>query len=46
LRIDESGVELLNRPRPTQGCRVSRRRRRKRRMRRKKEREDEGEEGG
>jgi hypothetical protein len=28
-------VELLNRPRPTQGCRVNRRRRRRRRRRRK-----------
>jgi hypothetical protein len=27
-RIDKSGVELLKRPRPTQGCRVNRRRRR------------------
>jgi len=27
-RIDRSGIELLNRPRPTQGCRVDRRRRR------------------
>jgi len=25
---DRSGIELLKRPRPTQGCRVSRRRRR------------------
>jgi hypothetical protein len=25
-RIERSGVELLNRPRPTQGCRVDRRR--------------------
>ena len=27
-RIERSGTELLNRPRPTQGCRVNRRRRR------------------
>jgi len=27
LRIDRSGIELLNRPRHTQGCRVNRRRR-------------------
>jgi hypothetical protein len=27
-RIERSGVELLNRPRPTQGCRVDRKRRR------------------
>jgi len=27
LRTDRSGIELLNRPRPTQGCRVNRRRR-------------------
>jgi hypothetical protein len=26
-RIERSGVKLLNRPRPTQGCRVDRRRR-------------------
>jgi hypothetical protein len=29
-RIDRSGIELLNRPRPTRGCRVNRRRRRRR----------------
>ena len=28
-RTDRSGIELLNRPRPTQGCRVNRRRRRR-----------------
>jgi hypothetical protein len=28
---DRSGIELLNRPRPIQGCRVNRRRRRRRR---------------
>ena len=27
-RIDRGGIELLNRPKPTQGCRVNRRRRR------------------
>jgi len=27
LRIDKCGIELSNRPRPTQGCRVNRRRR-------------------
>jgi hypothetical protein len=27
-RIDRSGIESLNRPRPTQGCRVDRKRRR------------------
>jgi hypothetical protein len=28
LRIEKCGIELWNRPRPTQGCRVIRRRRR------------------
>ena len=32
-RIDRSGIELLNRPRHTEGCRVNRRRRRRRRIR-------------
>jgi hypothetical protein len=30
LRIEKCGIELWNRPRPTQGCRVIRRRRRRR----------------
>jgi hypothetical protein len=33
-RIDRNGAESLNRPRPTQGCRVNRRRRRKKEERR------------
>ena len=34
----EEWVELLNRPRPTQGCRVDRRRRKRRRRRRRRRR--------
>jgi hypothetical protein len=41
---DRSGIELLNRPRPTQGCRVNRRRRRRRRRREEEEDDDEEEE--
>jgi hypothetical protein len=33
-RIDRSEIELLDRPRPTQGCTVNRRRRRRRMRRR------------
>ena len=37
-RIDRSGIELLNRPRPTQGCRLNGRRRRRRIRRRRRRR--------
>ena len=36
MRIDKCGIELSNRPRHTQGCRVNRRRRRRRRNKKKK----------
>jgi len=38
LKIDRSGIELLNRPRPTQGCSSSSRRRRRRKRRRRRRR--------
>ena len=43
-RIDRSGIDFLNRPRPTQGCRVNRRRRGRRRRRRRRRRRKEEEE--
>ena len=43
-RIDRSGIELLNRPRHTEGCRVDRRRRRRRRRRKEEEEEEKEEE--